>query len=334
MQRKIIPYILILIISIILTGFFSPVLKVHADYPTCTFDTKGNVTSATPCWGSGPSKPLVGGYSLLAPLPCEKGTDGCDSSGNLVGFDPTGSGGGALGGYLNIMIRIFIGLCAVLAVIMIVWGGIEYMTSELISSKAAGKERILGAIFGLLLALGAWTLLNQINPDILNTDLTSLTNQTVEITLNDSVPQTPVNGVYTSSGQKYTKDANWEIAAGAPIADLTGSGATVYNAQCTTVGQTNCTSTRGLDPSYLDTIHKKCPTCALSIQGGTEFWAHGGATGSTSHGIGSPTVDLGVSDALNKYILSGTSQGNGRYLKDGISYLDERSSANHWHAGP
>jgi cell wall-associated NlpC family hydrolase len=79
------------------------------------------------------------------------------------------------------MIKIFIGLCAVLAVVMIVIGGIEYMTSELVSSKEAGKERIRGAIFGLLLALGAWTLLNQINPDILNTNLSSLQNVTVDV---------------------------------------------------------------------------------------------------------------------------------------------------------
>jgi hypothetical protein len=50
-------------------------------------------------------------------------------------------------------------------------GGIEYMTSELVSSKEAGKERIRDALFGLLLALGAWTLLYTINPDLLKSDV-------------------------------------------------------------------------------------------------------------------------------------------------------------------
>jgi cell wall-associated NlpC family hydrolase len=80
---------------------------------------------------------------------------------------------------------------------MIVIGGIEYMTSELISSKEAGKERIRGAIFGLLLALGAWTLLNQINPDILNTNLNSLQNVTVSVDVmaggESNTPFTPLN---------------------------------------------------------------------------------------------------------------------------------------------
>jgi len=121
----------------------------------------------------------AGPYVLLAPLPCQKGDAGCDENGKLTSFDPTGPN--KIGGYLNLIIKIFIGLCAVLAVVMIVIGGIEYMTSELISSKEAGKERITHAIFGLLLALGAWTLLNQINPDILNTDLKSLADVSVSV---------------------------------------------------------------------------------------------------------------------------------------------------------
>ena len=94
---------------------------------------------------------------------------------------PTGDSS-AFSGYLNMMIKLFIGICAVLAVIMIVVGGIEYMTSELISSKEAGKERIRNAIFGLLLALGAWTLLNAINPNLLDSSLKNLTSVTVTVT--------------------------------------------------------------------------------------------------------------------------------------------------------
>jgi len=77
----------------------------------------------------------------------------------------------SLSSYLNPMITIFIGICAVLAVIMILMGGIEYMTSELISSKEAGKERIRNALLGLVLALGAWTILHTINPNLLNSDI-------------------------------------------------------------------------------------------------------------------------------------------------------------------
>ncbi|MFZ3011594.1 MAG: D-alanyl-D-alanine carboxypeptidase family protein [Minisyncoccia bacterium] len=140
-------------------------------------------------------------YNFLAPLPCEKGTPGCED-GQLKTFDPTSAEGenSKIGEYLNIMIRIFIGICAVLAVIMIVVGGLEYMTSELISNKENGKHRITGAIFGLVLALGAWTILNQINPDILKTDLSSLEKITVEVTLADAIASDSGNPPGVTSG--------------------------------------------------------------------------------------------------------------------------------------
>jgi hypothetical protein len=263
---------------------------------------------------------LAEDYKLLAPLP-----DG--NNGTMSTYDPTENNN--IGTYLNLMIKLFIGICAVLAVIMIVWGGIEYMTTELISSKEAGKERIIHAILGLLLALGAWTLLYNINPDLLNTDLKSLTNVTVEVALNDNIPQT-----YDSTTKKYKNGAtfgeNWEPKAG-QLADIAASGATVYNSQCVTVGQPNCTSTRGLDTSTLKAIHQSCPSCKLLITGGTEFWAHGGSTGSTSHQIGSPTVDLSPNPALDFYLSGGAPLVKMKRYPPPNGPLYE---GNHWHVGP
>jgi hypothetical protein len=84
------------------------------------------------------------------------------------------------------MITIFIGICAVLAVVMIVIGGLEYMTSELPGNKEHGKERITGAVFGLILALGAYALLYTINPNLLNSDL-ALPDATVQVIQNFQV---------------------------------------------------------------------------------------------------------------------------------------------------
>ncbi len=101
-------------------------------------------------------------YQLLAPLP-----DPNNPNELIKTFDTTGG----LGKYLNQMIKIFIGLCAVLSVVMIVVGGLEYMTSELPGNKGDGKEKILHALFGLLIALGAYALLSTINPDLLKSDI-------------------------------------------------------------------------------------------------------------------------------------------------------------------
>lgn len=275
-------------------------------------------------------------YTFLAPLPCN-GTEaeGC-IDGQFKTFDPTNATGenSNLGRYLNIMLRIFIGICAVLAVIMVVVGGIEYMTSDLMSSKEEGRHRISGAIFGLILALGSWMLLNQINPDLLKTDLSSLKNVEVEVTVNDSVPQTydPVTKKYKSSG--YTYGASWASTAGGSETSLP-AWVTLNNPQCQTVGQANCTSTRRLPGNYLNTIHAGCSDCPLVLTGGTESWSHGGASGSTSHGPGSPTVDLRMNDKLTAYIKSGTKEKSpNRWTKDGISFLYENHNGiEHWHAG-
>jgi lipoprotein-anchoring transpeptidase ErfK/SrfK len=76
-----------------------------------------------------------------------------------------------IGGYFNTILSIAIGLCAVLAVIMIVIGGVQYMGDESIFGKTQAKDRIGKAILGLLIALGSYALLNTINPDFLNSNI-------------------------------------------------------------------------------------------------------------------------------------------------------------------
>jgi type IV secretory pathway VirB2 component (pilin) len=210
-MKKFLPYILILIV---LVGMFGSVYRTHAQvlmhcynldgterteptYEVCL--AAGGFWHAPTTPGTGTTAPASKIYNFLAPLPCTGDiTTGCDN-GKQVTFDPTNTTGqnSNLGIYLNLMIKLFIGICAVLAVIMIVMGGIQYMTSELPGNKEAGKERIMHAIFGLLLALGAWTLLNTINPDLLNTDLKSLADVTVTVDTDES-PATAVSGGETS----------------------------------------------------------------------------------------------------------------------------------------
>lgn len=189
-------------------------------------------------------------YHLLAPLPCDpKSTPGCvqDKNGNytLQTFDPTaGQSNTKIGEYLNIMIRIFIGLCAVMSVIMIVIGGIEYMTSELISNKESGRERISNAVFGLLLALGAYALLNTINPDLLKTDLTSLEIQKVVVTDQANFAKTEQTTASVGTGYKLNGAPDLGVADfvknyGASLSSITVDTASKKASFCS---GTNCVS--------------------------------------------------------------------------------------------
>lgn len=73
-----------------------------------------------------------------------------------------------LASFFNNLYKYLVGLAAVLAVIMIIWGGLEYSTQDSVSKKSDGKERIYQAIFGLVLVLSPVLVFSIINPSILN----------------------------------------------------------------------------------------------------------------------------------------------------------------------
>ena len=79
--------------------------------------------------------------------------------------------GTQIGPYLEGMYEIGISIAAALAVIMIIIGGIQYMSSDAIGGKEDGKNRITSALWGLLLALASYLILYTINPDLLSTNL-------------------------------------------------------------------------------------------------------------------------------------------------------------------
>lgn len=77
-----------------------------------------------------------------------------------------GSAVSSVAKYLSVAFPVFLGAAIALAVVMVTWGGLEYILSEVPGAKVEGKERIRHAIWGLLLALTAWIILNTINPNI------------------------------------------------------------------------------------------------------------------------------------------------------------------------
>ena len=70
-------------------------------------------------------------------------------------------------GFLSNLYKFGIGIGGVLAFGMIVVGGIYYITSGAIQKKTEGKEIILGALWGLALLLGAFLIMQTINPRLI-----------------------------------------------------------------------------------------------------------------------------------------------------------------------
>jgi len=98
-------------------------------------------------------------YAVLAPL-----------SPDLLEVETGVDGDFTLGKYINIIVNIVIGVAGLLAVVMIIFGGVQYMTTDAIAGKSEAKGTITNAILGLLIALSSFVILNTINPQLTNID--------------------------------------------------------------------------------------------------------------------------------------------------------------------
>lgn len=118
---------------------------------------------------------LFSAFTALAEGTCDQKT-GKDASGNscyvllepsaFPGIaDQTGSSLG-LGNFLGQVFNFGIAIAVVLALAMIIWGGIMYMTSDSWTGKDDGKSKIQDALIGLGIALVSWLLLYTINPNL------------------------------------------------------------------------------------------------------------------------------------------------------------------------
>jgi len=94
-------------------------------------------------------------YTVLAPLP------GVGDEGGTT----------TLAKYIPAIFNLAIGLSAAFAVLMIVIGGFQYITTDAILGKQQGIERIKNSVFGLVLVISAWLILYTINPKLLELNL-------------------------------------------------------------------------------------------------------------------------------------------------------------------
>ena len=72
---------------------------------------------------------------------------------------------------LNTLIAWFyyfiIGIAGISAFVMLVWGGVQWLTSAGSPAKITdAKDKISSAFFGLLIILASWLILQVINPDL------------------------------------------------------------------------------------------------------------------------------------------------------------------------
>ncbi len=87
------------------------------------------------------------------------------------GLETGGEGSFTLPMYIKTLVRIAIGVIGILAVIMIVISGIQYMATGMVSEKEGAKQKLTGAVFGLILAVSSVLLLRTVNPQLVELDI-------------------------------------------------------------------------------------------------------------------------------------------------------------------
>ena len=273
------------------------------------------------------------------------------------------------GSFINLVIKIFISIIGVLGVIMIVLGGIQYMTTDAISKKEGGKEMITNSIFGLILALASWLILAAINPNLNFIKINPPQGTAVSVSSGDAPPadaQNAVQGQAVCSQsptitdthgvvQTITQGAPWAAGMGDDTANrqfLTSGGVAINANNCTNVGDSNCTSVAGYTPTQLtEIVALKAAVCAtapgctstgpdaFTLTGGTECWLH------KTHGPGKPAADFQQQKAFNTFVtgdVTGTwptacaatsktfTGGSGKFLAEQVA-CTPLTTGIHWH---
>src|ERR1022692_4371761 len=182
---------------------------------------------ATPFLALAQSVPPTTGYNMIAPLP---------------GL----STGVTLGDYLTGIFKLTIGLAGVLAVVMLVVCGIQLMMSGSVSGKGEAKKCIWNAIFGVLIAIGAWLLLNTINPNLVGTSL--IIGASTPPGATPTTPPTPPGGAFDmgsptasvseSAGTETITVSRVDGTSAATVHYMTSPGTAVPGTDYTAVGGT------------------------------------------------------------------------------------------------
>ena len=244
---------------------------------------------------------------------------------------------------------------------MIVVAGVTYMTTDSFQGKSEGKDKLMKAIGGVLLALFSWIILYTLNPGLLNFDLKI--NQakiaagewpdSAWFNYNGNVPTgTPRCDGQTVDGQEIKEDNPWPNAT-TPGDDvyrsvLIGQGITISstggNNICTEVGQPGCTSVYweqsapvpGKLITFKAAVCEPKTKCEIEITGGSECWLH------SSHGPGKMVVDLKSTGTpnLNKFLSGSEAFPTGKFSKPiaGVGTFvaehigdNEYATGDHWH---
>ncbi len=237
--------------------------------------------------------------------------------------------------YINWIIKTSVILGSMLAVALIIYGGIKYMTSVAFTGKTEGKEYLTNALGGLIFLIGGYIIFIQINPNILklnfNAAAAAINIEVSDQYLNMGEAEEPdlssVNAGDITEGSvtfnpSSIKPTLQEVLAVAEIntplrfahfmaqSDHESAGFTLL-----TERYHSCTSAKRTWPKRISQINNVCSNCSGKIDCGRKIF---NAVYGNRMGNGSPSTGDG-----NKYRGRGILQATG---KSEYSYITRQYS--------
>lgn len=217
-----------------------------------------------------------------------------------------------LASYVSGAFTLAMAVGAGIAFVMITYGGIIYATADAISGKQNGKKYIKDAVSGLIILLGAFAILNTIDPELVNLNIGFKSPdvktppppaefQSGGAGSLSGCPQCTYRTVTLASGRQV-RVLNGYVMSPDQIASDSYARATLEryitpnNSACVGGGEIGCTNLNNLPGkvvSDLITMGQECQ-CKFTLTGGTEG-------GHSEHGPGLSAVDLST-DSFRSYL--------------------------------
>jgi hypothetical protein len=132
------------------------------------------------------------------------------------------------GTFLNTLFTWGISFAGIIAVIVIIFGGIQYMTTDAVAGKSEGKEKIKRAFTGLIIVLSSILVLNTINPRITTFNL-GFENQTIRGTAFTIPDEDYFSSMVATSKQTISPSEFYSLSDAEKEKFLEGAG--VHNTQ-------------------------------------------------------------------------------------------------------
>src|SRR3989344_2996175 len=258
-------------------------------------------------------------YTLLAPIPLQG-----------AGGNPTEKTNAVQ--YITGLFKLIIGLAGVLAVVMLIYAGIKYMSTDAFSGKDEAKGVIENAMWGLGLAIAAWLILYTINPKLVEIKFDIPKHKIAPSSLSGGGGGGGVLPGYILTPEQVAEDNRIELDLKKNIPSVT-----INNNPCVTGATSGCTNVVGLPQQAIEGVKSFALTCQIAmgkncfveITGGTEG-------GHATHGPGLAVIDIGKNLNVNNYIkqkgaptnTQACSQLGPQYSLNNTIYVDEWT---HWH---